>query len=577
LIVKRLEKGIIIPVRIISLAGKYSFHLTMNRIFFSVQVLILMSLYSCGVINEVDLIVHNGTIYTVDESFSTAEAMAIKDGRILALGKDKRILDKYDAGEIIDLEGGFVYPGLIDAHCHFTGYSRGLQDAELTGTASFDEIIGILKEHQEKYPSEWVLGRGWDQNDWEIKEFPTKDKLDRAFPDKPVLLTRIDGHAAIANTEALQRANISEETNIEGGALLKKDGKLTGILIDNAVDLINKVMPTIGRQDYIKALLLGQENCFAVGLTTLHDAGLGFQTIDLIDSLQKAGELKMRIYAMLDPGKENYEHYLLKGIYKTERLNVRSIKLFADGALGSRGALLFEPYRDDPENLGLALNTDQFLREQCTIAYEHGYQVNTHCIGDSANRWILDMYGEFLKGKNDRRWRIEHAQCIHPDDFSKYGDHSVIPSVQSTHATSDMYWAEDRLGPLRIKGAYAFRRLLLENGWLANGSDFPVEHINPLYGYYALIARKDINGWPEGGFHQEQSLKREQAIRAMTIWAARSAFEEDEKGSLEPGKLADFIIADEDLLTVAEQDIPRIRIRQTFIGGELVYDRGSAE
>jgi len=276
---------------------------------------------------------------------------------------------------------------------------------------------------------------------------------------------------------------------------------------------------------------------------------------------------------MLSPGKNNYEQYLLKGIYKTDRLNVRSIKLFADGALGSRGALLFEPYADDPGNVGLAVNTDDYLREQCKLAYEHGYQVNTHCIGDSANRWLLDMYATFLKGQNDRRWRIEHSQILHPDDFSKFGEYAIIPSVQSTHATSDMYWAEDRVGSERIKGAYAYRKLLEENGWLPNGSDFPVEHINPLYGYHALISRKDHKGWPEGGFQKDQAFTREQAIRAMTIWAARSAFEEDEKGSLEPGKVADFIITDEDLLTMPEEDIPGLRISRTYIGGELVYSR----
>ena len=536
-----------------------------------ISIIFSLALHSCANKTQVDQIIHNGTIYTVDDTFSTAEAMAIKDGIIMAAGKEDMIMGKYTAAEIIDLERGFVYPGLIDAHCHFVSYGMGLQHADLTGTASFVEIIRVLKKHQAKYPSDWILGRGWDQNDWENKEFPTKDILDRAFPGKPVLLTRIDGHGAIASTEALRRANITNETKIEGGSLIKKNGVLTGMLIDNAIGLVRKVMPEASRQDYLNALNEGQQKCFEVGLTSVHDAGLGYETIDLIDSLQKTGELKIRIYAMLSPGKKNYEHYLFKGIYKTDRLNVRSIKLFADGALGSRGALLFEPYVDDPGNLGLAVSTDKFLREQCALAYKHGYQVNTHCIGDSANRWVLNMYGAFLGGPNDRRWRIEHAQVIHPDDFGKFGEYSIIPSVQSTHATSDMYWAENRVGPQRIKGAYAYRKLLEENGWLPNGSDFPVEHINPLYGYYALITRKDHAGWPEEGFQKDQAFSRGDALRAMTIWAARSAFEEDEKGSLEPGKLADFIVTAKDLLTIPVEEIPGLPIRQTYIGGEMVY------
>ncbi len=536
-----------------------------------ISIIFSLALHCCTNKIQVDKIIHNGTIYTIDETFSTAEAMAIKDGAIMESGKEEIILGKYTAADIIDLEGGFVYPGLIDAHCHYVSYGTGLRHADLTGTGSFEEIIGILKEHQERYPSEWILGRGWDQNDWENKEFPTKDMLDQAFPGKPVLLTRIDGHGAVASSEALKRAKITSETSIEGGALIKQNGALTGMLIDNAISLVRSIMPEPSGQDYLHALLQSQQKCFEVGLTSVHDAGLRYEMIDMIDSLQKTGELKIRIYAMLSPGKKNYEHYLLKGIYKTDRLTVRSIKLFADGALGSRGALLFEPYADDPGNLGLAVNTDQFLREQCELAYKHGYQVNTHCIGDSANRWVLDMYAEFLEGPNDLRWRIEHAQVVHPDDFQKFGDYSIIPSIQSTHATSDMYWAVDRLGPRRIKGAYAYRTLLEENGWLPNGSDFPVEDINPLYGFYALITRKDHEGWPEEGFHKDQAFHREQAIRAMTIWAARSSFEEDEKGSLEAGKFADFVVIPRDLLTVPEEEIPGLKISQTYVGGELVY------
>ncbi len=528
-------------------------------------------LSSCMNDKQAGLILYNGTIYTVDESFSTAAAMAVRDGMILAVGTTEDILQRYSAEQSIDLEGKFVYPGLIDAHCHFIGYGKSLLHAGLVGTSSFGEVIGILKARKEKYPSEWILGRGWDQNDWEVMRFPHRDQLDKAFPDNPVLLRRIDGHAAIANSEALRRAGVDETTVVDGGSLIMENGKLTGVLIDNAIGLVSKIVPEPDEQDVIKTLLQGEANCFAVGLTGVHDAGLGYETIDLIDSLQKSGNLKIRIYAMLSPGGKNYEHYLYKGIYKTGRLNVRSIKLFTDGALGSRGALLLEPYSDDPGNAGLAVSSDKYLREQCRLALENGYQVNTHCIGDSANRWILNIYAGILKEKNDLRWRIEHSQVVHPGDFRKFGDYSIIPSIQSTHATSDMYWAGDRLGNERIKGAYAYRQLMEENGWIPNGSDFPVESINPLYGYYALTARKDPEGYPEGGFQAENALSREEAFRAMTIWAARAAFEEDEKGSLEAGKMADFIITDRDLLIIPLEDIPTTRILQTWLAGENVY------
>lgn len=520
---------------------------------------------------DADLILHNGRICTVDSSLSWAEAMAIKNGVIQAIGSDEAILKQTRADRIIDLEGKYVYPGLIDAHCHFLGYGKSLLNADLTGTTSFEEIIEILKDRQASYPSEWILGRGWDQNDWETGEFPDRDLLDRAFPDTPVLLRRIDGHAAIANTEALKRAGVDETTTIDGGTLITRNGKLTGVLIDNAIELVDRIVPEPGKQEIIGALMRGQEDCFGVGLTSVHDAGLDAEIIDLIDSLQKAGDLKIRIYAMLTPGRKNYEKYLYNGIYKTDRLNVRAIKLYADGALGSRGALLLEPYSDDPGNRGLAVSSPEFLHEQCSLALEYGYQVSTHCIGDSANRMMLNLYAGFLKGKNDLRWRIEHAQVIHPDDFSAFGRYSIVPSVQSTHATSDMYWAGDRLGATRIKGAYAYRRLMEQNGWIPNGSDFPVEDINPLYGYYALITRKDLSGYPEGGFQTENALNREDALRAMTIWAAKAAFEEGEKGSLEVGKVADFIITDRDLLKILPEDIPATPILQTWLAGEIVY------
>lgn len=534
-------------------------------------VLSILFLMSTCAPDKADLIVYNAKVYTVDDNFSMAEAFAIRDGKILAVGKNLEIMDRFEAKKEIDLLGHYVYPGLIDAHCHFFSYGLTLQTADLTGTESFDQILEILQEHSQKIPSEWLLGRGWDQNDWDIKEFPTNERLDELFPGKPVLITRIDGHAALANSEAFKRAGISPGIKVPGGTVFTRNGKLTGLLVDNAIDLVSKIIPEPTEEEKIASLLQAQENCFTVGLTSVHDAGHGYENLDLIDSLQKAGLLKIRIYGMLLPGKKNFEEYMYKGIYKTDHLHVRSLKLYSDGALGSRGALLLEPYSDDPDNYGLLTTDPDNLINNCKEAYQYGYQVNTHCIGDSANRLILKIYGEILQGENDRRWRIEHAQVIHPDDFKQFRKYNIIPSIQTTHATSDMYWADERLGEERLSGAYAYKKLMVQNGWIPNGSDFPVESINPIYGFYAAITRKDLEGYPDGGFMPEQRLTREEALKAMTIWAAKAAFEENEKGSIEPGKYADFIVTYSDLMTIPEHEIPNIKVRMTFSGGEQVF------
>ena len=520
---------------------------------------------------DVDLIVHNATIYTVDKLFSIQECIAISNGKIVAIGSDKEILAKYQGEVFVDLNKKFIYPGLIDAHCHYVGYGMNLKNVDLVGTTSFDEIIERIVKHHEQFPSDWILGRGWDQNDWEIKEFPTRQKLDELFPNTPIFLRRIDGHGAIANGKALELAGVTKSTKIDGGDLIMKNGELTGVLIDNAMGIVGRVIPSDSKKDIITGLLQAQDNCFQVGLTTVFDAGLGNSVLHIIDSLQAEDKLKMRINAMLSPSKKNFEEYLYEGVYQTDLLTIRSIKLFADGALGSRGAKLLWPYSDDPGNTGLLVSHPDDLIDICQQAFEHGYQINTHCIGDSANRLMMNIYGDILKGKNDKRWRIEHAQIIHPDDFHFFGEYSIIPSVQSTHATSDMYWAEDRLGPERIKGAYAYRQLLDQNGWIPNGSDFPVEDINPLYGFFAVTARKDQSGFPENGFQMENSLSREEALKAMTIWAAKSGFEEDRIGSLEPGKFADFIVLDENIMKCDLMEIPKLKIQKTFTKGEEVF------
>ena len=468
-------------------------------------------------------------------------------------------------------EGAFVYPGWIDAHCHFFGYGMNLNQVDVAGTASVEEIIGALKEHHDRHPGSWITGRGWDQNDWEVKEFPHKSMLDKHFPDTPILLRRIDGHAAWANSKALELAGVDASTKVEGGSVMVKDGETTGILVDNAIGLVGRMAPEAGDGEIIAGLRQAQENCFAVGLTSVNDAGLSAHVVDLIHEQHEAGKLKIRINAWLSPSEENFSRFVEKGPWRTDRLSVNTLKLFADGALGSRGALMLEDYSDDPGNRGLQVTPTRQLEEYMRRAHEHDFAVATHCIGDGANRLTLELYAEILGGKNDRRWRIEHSQIIHPGDFHYFGDYSIVPSVQTTHATSDMYWAEDRVGPERIKGAYAYRDLLEENGWLPNGSDFPVEGINPLYGFYAAVARRDQQGWPEGGWQKENGLSREEALRAMTIWAAMAAFEEDLKGSLESGKLADFVITRKDLMTAPENELYSIAVESTWSGGEKVY------
>jgi predicted amidohydrolase YtcJ len=537
-----------------------------------VAIIALTALLSCSSQKkQADFIVTNAKIYTINNYFDLKESFAVKNGKFVAVGTSEEILNKYNVDTIIDLKGKIVYPGFYDAHCHFYGYGLNLQKANLVGTKSFDEVVERVKKHAESHSSEWILGRGWDQNDWEVKEFPINEKLDEVFPDKPMVLTRIDGHALIANTEALKRAGITVESKVEGGKFLKKDGKLTGVLVDNAEELMMRAVPKPDIQLKTMALLEAQKACFAVGLTTVDDAGLPKDVVQLIDELQKADTLKMRIYAMLSPSGANIEHFVKKGPYKTDYLNVRSIKLYADGALGSRGACLLHPYSDDPGNLGFLVSSPEHLKEVCKIAFENDYQINTHAIGDSANRLMLKMYGELLKGENDRRWRIEHAQVLNKNDFNIFKQYSIVPSVQPTHATSDMYWADERLGAKRVKYAYAYKTLLEQNGWLAAGSDFPVEHINPLYGFYAAIARMDLEYHPEGGFQMENAITREQALKAMTIWAAKSNFEENEKGSIEVGKFADFVVLKKDIMVVDVKEIPKVKVLETFVGGVRVY------
>lgn len=519
---------------------------------------------------NVDLIIRNAVIYTADSAFTLHTTMAVDNGKILAVGDDITINETYQSDSVYDAEGKAVYPGFIDPHSHFHGYVLSHQYADLQPATSYENMLDIVAKHQESSSSEWIVGRGWDQNNWPGQQFPDNKLLNERFPDNPVVLIRIDGHAVLVNQAAIDKSGLKADNLPNPAQAVIKKGKFTGIFTEALADTFRNLVPEPAGKLLAEMMIKSAMECHQTGLTMVTEAGADASLIEFYDSLQKEDNFELALYVMLNPTDDNVKKYIRKGPLRKEKLNIHSIKLYADGALGSRGACLLKPYSDDPDNYGIMTINPEELGKWCVTAYDNGYQVNTHAIGDSANRMVLDVYSNYLLPGNDLRWRIEHAQVIDPADFRKFGEFGIIPCVQATHATSDMGWARQRLGK-RVRNAYAYRKLMKENGWLPNGTDFPIENISPIYTFYAAVDRKDLKGNPPKGWQRENALTRQEALRSITIWAAKGCFEEDRRGSLEPGKNADFVILDRDIMQVKAREIPKTKVLRTYIDGKVVY------
>jgi predicted amidohydrolase YtcJ len=519
-----------------------------------------------------DLVVQNATIYTANPSQPAATAMAVKNGRILAIGNDVsgHVGPKT---QVLDLRGAAVVPGFIDSHVHMEGLGMQMETFDLRHVKTVAEVAGLVRKRAAQLPKgTWIRGRSWDQTNWG-GAFPTEAALTAAAPDHPVFLTRVDGHAGWVNRKALEIAGIDEKTPDPMGGKIVRDaaGRATGILIDRAQGLVGAKIPPASDDEVVSRIRAAARECARLGLTTVHDAGIDEQDLRAYRKLLAAGQLPVRVYAMIGGDGAMWRRFLESGPEIHERLTIRSIKLMADGAMGSRGAAFWQPYADDPGNTGLMLLKQETVERVARQAVEKGFQVNTHAIGDRANRMVLDAYGKVLGEDTKRRFRVEHAQAISLPDFALFRKYGVIASMQSTHATSDMRWAMARLGPDRIAGAYAQKRMLKSGVVVANGSDFPVEEPSPLMGFYAAVARQDAQGNPPEGWRPEERFTREEALRSWTWAGAYAAFEEDWKGTLGFGKAADFVVLSGDIMKLPLAELPKVKVRMTFVAGQNVY------
>ncbi|PSQ98188.1 MAG: amidohydrolase [Bacteroidetes bacterium QS_9_68_14] len=539
-------------------------------------------------------IVHGAeAIYTADPDRPTAEAFAMQGGRLLMVGSERPVREAYPDARSLDAEGRTIVPGFIDAHAHLSGLATSLLQADLVGTSSPDEIVQRLEDFAEERglpEGAWLTGRGWDQNDWPgDASFPTREVLDEAFPERPVWLTRIDGHAGWANTAALEaagRENIQGADDPEGGKIIRNEnGEPTGVFVDAAMGMVSEAQPELTRAERVEGLRRALEQTRSKGLTGVHDAGIGMETINIYKEAIDEGNFPLRVYAMVDGRGDAFDHFCESGMMTGQRglgyggrLAVRSVKFYMDGALGSRGAALLADYSDDPGNRGLLRREPSAFLNDVNAALDCGFQVNTHAIGDRANRVVLDAYEQARATAGDTdpgRHRIEHAQILAPADLERFATLGIIASMQPTHATSDMPWAGERLGEERLETSYAWRSLAESGAHLAFGSDFPVEDVDPLEGFYAAVTRQDAEGNPESGWLPSERVSRRAALRSFTRGAAYAAFQEDHIGSLRAGKRADFVMLSRDIMQVPTDEILGAEVAATYLDGEKVYEMGS--
>ncbi|BAH37585.1 MAG TPA: amidohydrolase [Gemmatimonas aurantiaca] len=528
-----------------------------------------------------DLIVTNARVYTADDARPLVEAFAVRDGRVIFVGSQREAgMLKGASTRVLDAQGRTIIPGMVDAHAHFAGLALKLRAVDLVGTKSLEDVIALVAEKAKTLPKgTWITGRGWDQNAWGNTQFPTHTQLSAAIPDHPVILTRVDGHAGFVNSAAMQLAGLTRTTKDPDGGKILKDaqGNPTGVLIDRAQGIVGAKVPEFTRDEMRSALKDAIARMHSFGLVGMHDAGASRANIDLFEDMAQKQELNLRLYVMIGDDSVALRHYFAQGPRSglhNGQVWVRAVKLYADGAMGSRGAALLEPYSDDPNNTGLLLSAPAHIQEVAEAGLRAGFQINTHAIGDRGNRVVLDAYERAIGRvpRVDHRFRVEHAQILHYDDIPRFAQLGVIPSMQASHQTSDMYWIGKRLGPTRLYGAYAWQSLLQTGVIIPNGSDFPVEEVNPLISFHAAIARQDGRDWPAGGWFPEQKMSREDALRSMTIWPAYSGFQEKEIGSITAGKYADFVVLDQDIMRVPVELVLKTKVLATYVGGKTVYE-----